>query len=440
MGRLFWKIFFWFWIALVLLNLAVGWGVRLYYGQIQQSDDRALQSRVDTIAGAFEQGEVRRARQLLENTRQKSKTPIFVVTERGRDFLDRPLPGFILEALRRDNSDHRRIYKREVALPEGSRIQLVAVYRPSWLRSFRQTPVWIALSIVLVISTLVCYWLARYLSSPVQRLSTATRQLAEGDLDVRVGRIKRRDEIADLAVDFDLMADKLQKLLNAQKQLLQDISHELRSPLARLQVALELVRRKNVDQAADYDRIARDLNRLEELIGEVLTLSRLDSVNYPREPVALSELITTIVEDCRVEAAARNCSIRLDSDPDLELDGSPELLRRAVENVLRNAVRFTAPDTEILVSAKKSGDQLLVRVSDRGPGIPDADKNAMFDAFVRIDPARSHKPGGYGLGLAIAKKAIQIHDGEIRAENRADGGLMVSIRLPCRAGMSGGPI
>ena len=289
MGRLFWKIFFWFWVALVLLNLGVGWGIKLYYGQIQQKDDRLLEEKVQEAARAFEAGEARRARRLLERTRRETDSAVFVVNDRGRDFLNRPLPRFVAEAVREQDSDDHRVYKQLVTLPDGDRLQLVALYRPSWLRSFRATPVGIVFGIILVISTLVCYWLARYLAGPIQRLSSATHQLAAGDLSVRVGEIKRRDEIADLAVDFDRMADKIQALLGAQRQLLQDISHELRSPLARLQVALALARRKDSERATDYDRIGRDLDRLEELIGEVLTLSRLDTVTYAREPVPVGD-------------------------------------------------------------------------------------------------------------------------------------------------------
>lgn len=417
-------------MALVLLNLGVGWGVSLYYGQMKEQNARVVQQRVDTIARGFEQGDIQRARRLLEQARHETRTPIFVVDEEGNDFLDRSLPSFVIKALEEDRPDHHRIYRVETSLPNGSKLQLLAVYSPSWLRAFRNTPIWIAISIMLVISTLVCYWLARYLSSPIQRLSGATRQLAGGNLDVRVGKIHRGDEIADLAVDFDLMANKIQKLIGSQKQLLQDISHELRSPLARLQVALALVERKRGDKTADYERIGRDLNRLEALIGEVLTLSRLDTVTYNREPVALSELIGAIVEDCRLEAAAKGCRIRLDCDPDLTIEGSSELLRRAVENLLRNAIKFTAPDTAIEIDAKRGAREIVIDVRDRGPGVPVTEIGKMFEAFVRIDQARSHRPGGYGLGLAIARKAIGLHGGSIDAANRAGGGLTVTIRLP----------
>jgi len=281
-----------------------------------------------------------------------------------------------------------------------------------------------------VISTLVCYWLANYLSRPIRRLSSATRQLSEGQFQVRIGSLKRRDEIADLGRDFDRMADKIQQLLSAQKQLMQDISHELRSPLARLQVALALAMRDGANREAYYERLGRDLDRLEVLIGEVLTLSRLDTVSYEKEMLDLSELVVSIIDNCGIEAAHKGCELHLDSAPGISLHGSPELLHRAVENIVRNAIKFTAQGTRINVSVRCLRGWAIIAVRDQGPGIPEGSETVLFEPFVRIDQARQHKTGGYGLGLAIAKKAVELHQGSISAENVAPGGLQVTIRLP----------
>ncbi len=431
MGRLFWKIFFWFWVALVLLNLSVGWGVKIYYDQIKEIDDRVLQAKVETIAEAFRSDNRSRARLLLKQAYKEYGTPIFVLNDRGEDFLGRPLPHFLRsEGTNTKHNQRHQSYRVDVTLPDGKQIKLVALYRPSWLREYRLTPIWLGLVISLIISTLVCYALAKYLASPVQRLSSATRKLAEGNLDVRVGNIQRRDEIADLALDFDRMADKIQQLLGSQRQLLQDISHELRSPLARLQVALALVRRSDNEHQVEYDRIARNLDRLEELIGEVLTLSRLDTVTYTKERFDLAELASAIVRDCQLEVSAKSCTLHTDIAPALMIDGSPELLRRAVENVLRNAIKFSQEGSEVSIVAAAQNHHISIRVNDQGPGIPEESKDSVFEAFVRIDQARQHKPGGYGLGLAIAKKAIELHGGTIAAENRPEGGLSVVMHLP----------
>ena len=430
MGRLFWKIFFWFCFAQLLLNLGVGWSMKVYYSQLQESDNRIMEARLNALAEAFQNDDTVLVKALVAKSRSDDEPSLFILDGRGRDLLKRPLPHFVKKALRDRDDENSRFRVRKITTPDGKTLKLVALPSPSWHDSFRDTPIWIIFSIGLVIITLVCYGLARYLSAPVQRLSSATRQLAGGDLDVRIGRVKRKDEIADLAMDFDHMADKLQALLNAQKQLLQDISHELRSPLARLQVALALAQRKDNVEAGDYDRIAKDLNRLEELIGEVLTLSRLDTITYDRETVVLDQLITGIVDDCQLEAEAKSCTLQCHCRGELRIEGSPELLRRAVENIVRNAIKFTHPDTLVTVDASTAAGEVIISVQDEGPGIPDESTDTMFDAFVRIDAARPHKPGGYGLGLAIAKKAIELHGGTIVASNNPDKGLTVTIRLP----------
>lgn len=430
MGRLFWKIFLWFWLALALLNLAVGWGVKIYFEQTGDLDDRALQVQVMAVAVAFEQGDLDRARELLKAVTKENRRPVYVIDKQGHDVLGRPVPRFLTLSAASSNGNNERIYHARVTLPNGISYQVLAPRKPFFRGKFPHPPLWLALSITLVISTLVCYWLAKYLSNPIRLLSNATRQLSTGRLDVRVGRLKRRDELADLARDFDQMADKIQQLLNAQKQLLQDISHELRSPLARLQVALALARRNNFDNQTDYDRLGKDIDRLEVLIGEVLTLSRLDTVSYGKEAVDLSELVSNIVENCRIEASHKGCQIDASVEAGISIFGSGELLHRAVENILRNAIKFTADNTPIGVSLKREKETLVISVSDQGPGIPEGSEETLFEPFVRIDQARQHNTGGYGLGLAIARKAVELHDGHISARNLEQGGLKVTITLP----------
>ncbi|MFA5632108.1 MAG: ATP-binding protein [Porticoccaceae bacterium] len=432
MGRLFWKIFLWFWLALALLNLTVGWGVKLYLERTNALDDRALQTQVMAIAMAFEQGNIRKTRHLLREATKENLRPVYVIDHQGQDVLGRSVPRFLLRNL--DNpGDDRRVYQAKVTLPNGTSYQVLAPRRPVLQDHFTAPPLWLALSITLVISTLVCYWLANYLSSPIRLLSNATRQLAKGRLDVRTGKLKRRDELADLARDFDQMADKIQQLLGAQKQLMQDISHELRSPLARLQVALALAMRDGDNRQVYYDRLATDLDRLETLIGQVLTLSRLDTVNYEKEELDFSELVATILDNCRIEATHKGCKLAATLSSGINIHGSPELLHRAVENVVRNAIKFTPHGEQIEVSLSRADGVVRIAVKDRGPGIPEGSAASLFEPFVRLDEARQHKTGGYGLGLAIAKKAVELHNGAIGAHNREGGGLEVSIQLPSDA-------
>ncbi len=431
MGRLFWKIFIWFWLALVLINVAVGWALKIYFEQSPRAESQPTETRVEALALAFEHGNTSRARTLLAEMDRHSRQPVFVVDERGDDILGRPLPDLVERQLDRGDLNKHRFYLTRVGLPSGEVYRVIAP-RQTPLASPGSGPVWIGLSITLVISTLVCYWLARYLSNPVRKLSSATRRFSAGELDVRVGPLKRRDEIADLAGDFDRMADRIQQLLDARKQLQQDISHELRSPLARLQVALALAVRNDPEghRQTEFERIGRDLDRLETLIGEILTLSRLDSITYGREPLVLTELIEEIAGDCRREAEIRELAIETRLEPGITFVGSPELLRRAVENLVRNAMQFSSAGGSVLITLEGRGAQLEMRIADRGPGIPDDSLQTMFDPFVRIDPARQHQPGGHGLGLAIAHKAVKLHDGTISAANREGGGLEITVILP----------
>jgi len=430
MGRLFWKIFLWFWLALALLNLAVGCGVKVYLEQTGHFGAEALKTQVSAIALAFEQGNLVKAKSLLLETSKQSKSPIFVLDESRRDILGRPLPPKIhYISVAGKLEDHHKLVHAQTQLPNGRKLDVVAPRQHPPRGRFGGTPLWVALTITLLISTMVCYLLARYLSTPMRRLSTATHQLAQGNLNVRVDETKRRDEIADLGKDFNLMAEEIQSLLHAQKQLVQDISHELRSPLARLRVALALARRE-ADNEQYLDRLDKDLDRLDSLVAEVLTLSQLNSVKHPKEDLDISELAASIVKDCQFEAEQRDCVIRAHIDPEVSLHASPELLRRAIENIIRNALKFSPQKATIEVILRTVGDTININVSDEGPGIPEDQLTKLFDPFVRMDSARGHAPGGYGLGLSIARKAIEIHDGTIKMQNRQSKGLTVFIQLP----------
>jgi len=287
------------------------------------------------------------------------------------------------------------------------------------------------------VSGLICYLLTLYLTAPILRLRTAARQLAAGNLSARasVKTESRRDEIGELVGDFNRMADRIEKLIAAQKQLISDISHELRSPLARLTVALGLARQRSGSEAGSaLDRIERESERLNEMIGQLLTLARLDSASVPPEKaeVDLSELLKEVVEDGSFEAQERDCTVRLESPAECPVTGTPELLRSAIENVLRNAIRYTAPQTEVDVAMSCSnGDRMaIVTVRDHGPGVPEGELPNLFEPFYRVANARERTSGGTGLGLAITDRAVRLHGGSVSARNATDGGLIVEIRIP----------
>lgn len=292
-----------------------------------------------------------------------------------------------------------------------------------------------ALAVVLAVS----WFLARSLAAPIRELRRATRRLASGDLGARVAASlgSRRDETAELGRDFDRMAARIEELLEAQQRLLRDISHELRSPLARLGVALELARQKAGPEAdPPLDRIGREAERLNELIGQLLTLTRLEGAGElpAREEVDLAELVGEVARDADFEARARGCTVRVEACEPARVVGVPELLRRAVENVVRNAVRFTAEGTAVALSLRQSAaGGARIEVCDQGPGLPEAALAEVFRPFYRVADARDRGSGGAGLGLAIAERAVRLHGGAIRAENQPEGGLRVTIELPARA-------
>ncbi len=298
-------------------------------------------------------------------------------------------------------------------------------------------PLFVQLLIYFVVGGLVCYLLAWRLTAPIRRLRTATQRLANGDLTTRVGigDKGKGDEISDLARDFDRMAERIELLLLSQKQLVRDISHELRSPLARLGVALGLARRTAPPEAAkSLDRIEQEASRLNEMISELLTLSLIETGSSLKEaePVEFDKLLLEVVEDADFEAANSGRSVRLTHSCKLKLSGNQELLRRSIENVVRNAVRYTAEGSVVDVALYESSDgaNAYISVRDHGSGVPDEALDSIFKPFFRIEEARDRQSGGTGLGLAITAGTIKQHGGTVKAANHTGGGLLVTITLP----------
>lgn len=283
----------------------------------------------------------------------------------------------------------------------------------------------------------LCYVFARYLSAPIVKLSEATKQLAAGNLQTRVAPEigNRSDEIAKLARDFDEMAERIEALITSQKRLSRDVSHELRSPLARLNVALELAKQKgNPESQSMLDRIGREAWQLNEMIAQILQLSRLESQSetIERGQINLCKLIERIAADANFEAANQNKKVVLSEKSDCgEIYGNENLLRSAIENVLRNALRYTNDLVEVSLTQNKS--EITIKIRDHGKGVPEEELANLFTPFYRISEARDRKSGGVGLGLAIAEQAVHSHKGKISARNAEDGGLIVEIKLPYSA-------
>ena len=286
---------------------------------------------------------------------------------------------------------------------------------------------------------ILCYCLALYLTSPVAKLRATTQLLASGDLTARVGPSlgRRRDELADLGRDFDVMVERVETLVGAQRRLLGDISHELRSPLARLSVALGLARRKVGREAKiELDRIEREADTINELIGHMLTLTKLESnaSDLRKIEIDLVSLVQQIGDDADFEAHEKSCRVSIARLDKCSINGLLELIHSAVENVVRNAVKYTSPETEILISLAhvSEGDHeyAIISVRDHGPGVPPDAVEDIFKPFYRVADARDRESGGTGLGLAITARAVRLHGGDVSASNAEGGGLVVEIWLP----------
>ena len=456
MGRLFWKLFTAYWLAFALIIVGVFWGMKLYRQHLEHElFENSSRPEVHTVARTLAEEGEEAARSLLRELRKsRRRLGIVVVNNEEIDLLGNRFRGRDRRHLRHALKNPLIFPQREVTTPDGNTYRVISVWERAEddpKRSIWDIR-WMVLVVAGVVSLLLCFWLARYLSRPIKRLSRASRSYSEGDLDIRVAPDigSRRDEIADLGRDFDTMAEKLKVLIDGQQQLLRDVSHELRSPLARLQMAVGLARKRQSDSPLDsdeLDRIERDVKRLGELVGQVLTLSKLETgvaqhsaADSRSDLVDVAELLAAVVEDADYEARASNCTVALQTSlrPELMADG--ELLHQALENIVRNAVKYTGDNTAVTVSVDTQCPDGYFRicVCDRGPGVAPQLLETLFEPFVRGSEAREHAGDnhsdhhGYGLGMAITKRAIEQHGGTVTANNRTDGGLCVTVLLPVR--------
>jgi two-component system sensor histidine kinase CpxA len=456
MKSLFLRIFLWFWVAMAVVMAMLVVSSPFFTRsrpRLEESLWRAegmAQRRVAEAARSIELGDPIDVGGPRRGRGPGSHMRLRVFDTEGLELRGRETTREEREIARRsaaESSDRSErsgglyLVSRLVVDPEGRRLVVVGAHRrpPRLVDLLEPRALLPRLAVLVLVVGVLCLVLARHLSSPVASLRRAAATLAEGDLSTRVGppATRRRDEIGGLARDFDAMANRLENLVESRHRLLRDVSHELRSPLARLEVALELARRRAGDDAGEaLDRIARESSRLNAVIGKLLELERLAS-GYPGpDPgeLDLAEILEEITRDARFEAEARGCGVRLRVVARPRVEGVAELLRSAVENVVRNAVAHTRQGSDVEISVAEDPSEAptsaVVTIRDHGPGVSEEELPRLYEPFYRVADARDRQSGGVGLGLAITERAIRLHGGDIDVRNHPDGGLVVTIRIP----------
>ncbi|OON63188.1 two-component sensor histidine kinase [Massilia sp. KIM] len=453
MGRLFWKFFLSILLAQVAATIGIG-GAFWLRDQARQRSAPMLDTgppgaiALDAAAATLRHGGVHALRGMLGELRRPQ---VYVLDAGRRELLGREVPSeLVQEAERELAADPMPRGARQLLAPDGARYLALVSRRngpppegmrgrggpgmePGWGRRLGQV---FGIVAAVLASLLFAALLAWYFARPIRALRSAFDAAAAGDLAPRFqDKPLGGDELSDLGRDFDRMSDQLRMLMDGQRRLLHDVSHELRSPLARLQAAVGLAHQQPERLASSLERIERESVRMDKLVGELLTLSRLEAASgiKRREPVDLGELADAIVEDARFEAgesgAAQAPEIVLRCEPGIGVAGDPDLLWSALENVVRNAVKHGAGGGIVEVSVAARQGLARVEVSDRGPGIAPEQLAHIFEPFYRANPAGTGVDG-HGLGLAIAQRVVRAHGGEIAAANRAGGGLQLSISLP----------
>jgi signal transduction histidine kinase len=447
MRSLFLKIFLSFWAAQALF-LVLAILVVIALRPTREPGIENLGSRVITEAvNEYQSGGERAVAEYLEGLQRTQNLRSFVFDSSGRELSGRMVFPWI-EDMRRNGRIHHRDwidrflpdrFYRQIQSVQGKDYTLVFEFPPG-PRVFGPHGIpSLGITIAVISSGLVCYLLAWSLTSPVARLRQAAQRLAAGDLSARTGAPTRgrRDELAQLMRDFDRMAERIEALMEAQSRLLKDVSHELRSPLARLSVALGLARQRAAPEAESaLNRIELETDRLNQLIQRLLTISRLETGTdgIRRTRVSLRALVEHVAHDAEYETQGQSCGVSAEPTDEYPVEADPDLLRSAIENVVRNAVRYTAAGTAVEIRLERrigdQGEEIAIRVLDSGPGVPEEALEQIFQPFYRIDDARNRQTGGAGLGLSIADRAVRLHGGRVRASNRPEGGLEVEIRIP----------
>ncbi len=443
--RLFWKIFLPFWVAQALLlgALYLRLHVRLHSERpwwTQPSRQVLPQLGLDA-AQDYERGGQPALDSFLNGMSLKDRASYWLLDADGRPLGSRPEPNGLQahakQALQSGGSirlDDSSVVADQISTPQAHYLMVAEFVPPPLSERVPGDILW-TLKLGTVVSAFLCLLIAHYLSKPIERLRNATNELARGNLDIRVSHYigNRRDEIAELVRDFDSMADELRKLIQSERNLLSGVSHELRSPIARIRLALTLARGADVRERREMlDRIEQDTIQLDSMLEKILIVARLEGGQHKPKfiDVSLRDVVDNVLHDARFEATALDVDIRFEGTADAIVSGDADLLRSAFENIVRNAIFYSGAGGQVDVTLQRDNGTATLSVRDNGPGVPDESLPLLFKPFYRVDNSRGMATGGMGLGLAIVRNAVLVHGGTVTAQNVAPHGLQIEISLP----------
>ncbi|CAI0693724.1 Sensor protein CpxA [Serratia ficaria] len=435
-GRLFWKILLGFWLTFIIMTQAL-WVAFSLYGDRYEPPENAMARRViglqlTSAATQLRSGGMPALEAMMKDWPDGDRRLLSIAPMAQPPAPDADEPAFegrrmpkTISAWGQDKDGKGYLLSYDVR-------SLREEYRPNRRSHFFNIPapmLWVGGLGGLLFSAVLAWNLTR----PMRQLRGGLDRVAQGDLSVRLfPQMRRRhDELSEVARDFDTMAERLQLLVSDREQLLHDVSHELRSPLARLQLAIGLARQNAGNVENSLQRIEHESGRLDKMIGELLALSRAEHSRLPDEEYFdLYGLVDAVVSDARYEAQVPGVEIVLQANSDVEytVKGNAELMRRAVDNIVRNALRFSGQGQRVTVALSRVDQLFQIEVSDQGPGVEESKLSSIFDPFVRVKSAQSGK--GYGLGLAITRKVVLAHGGQVEARNGEKEGLIITLRIP----------
>lgn len=452
---LFFRVFLWFWLAALLIFMSSVWlanqlGSEAKYQPLnsqQQSDlvslTHKLQNQIDKQNSNVD------LKKVLNKVGHRNRFGLVLVDSSTRQIVHRVMrrrgvasevfKDFSLQSspLMLEAEGFTFVGPGLVKVAQTEYMLFLVAPRPGGnIRVIRHEYPGLFITFMFSLSLGLCYLFVRGLLNPIAQLRQASKRMATGEMGVRVGSAsKRLDEIGQLGRDFNYMSEQVESLVNSQKRLLADISHELRSPLTRLQLSIGIALQKNesdmsADMLAALERIEKEALQIEDMIAQVLLLSRLDNQQPIQnlQTVSLENVMMPIITDAKFEAEQKNKKLSYQADENISLLAEPQLLSSAIENILRNAIHYSHHLVQVSVTVQ--GKNIVWEIEDDGNGIDESQLSRIFEAFYRESTARDRDSGGVGLGLAIAHHAINKHQGIIQASNRPHGGLLVKISLP----------